>query len=372
MTCFDPVQPGFLDFSYRLKALAKQYQLTVISQVTVTQAELLIKEANYVVIPILNGKIGWIKYIWQCARYIKKQKPDVVMLLHSALSPMSFIVGNVPTCLYWNEHPTNLMRYSNLYSPLNNLLTYLSHQLIYLGARTATCVMPIGEDHRDDLLAHRINPNNLEMIYMGVSDSFFIEREINKPLKNFSPIQLIYIGTVSEIRGRDVMLEAMMLIAQRRVAAHLTIVGACEEQLKYCKQRINDLGLQNYVSIFGRVSGEYVPTYLMQADIGICLWEKNPWCEFNPPTKLFEYLAAGLPVLASNIRTHTRYIQDWKNGLIFDYNSASLAQVIESLNTYQKRIPALKVQAKNDGKQFAWSLIEPVFLAKFNQILRDS
>ena len=30
VTCFDENQPGFLDFSYRIIALAKQYQLTII------------------------------------------------------------------------------------------------------------------------------------------------------------------------------------------------------------------------------------------------------------------------------------------------------------------------------------------------------
>ena len=371
VTCFDPKQPGFLDFSYRLNALAKDYRLTIISQLPITQTELVMTEAEYVVIPITSGKIGWLKYLFQSASFIKKQKPDVVVLLHSALAPMSLLIPKVPTCLYWNEHPTNLMRYPSRASPLGIFLAYLSHALLYLGARHAQCVMPIGEEHHEDLLKHKVKPSKLIMTYMGVSEAFYLKQTVTALESPSDSIQLIYIGTVSEIRGRDVMLDAMALVAENGINAHLTIIGACDEQLNYCQQRIRDLNLHGFVTVLGRISGEKVPDYLQYADVGICVWEKNPWYEFNPPTKLFEYLAAGLPVLASNIRTHTRYIHDWKNGLVFEYDHEALAKAIVMLDRYKSRIKSLKQQAKLDGEQYAWRNLEPIFLSSMQGLVGD-
>lgn len=369
VTCFSEIQPGYLDFSYRIKSLAKEYRLTIISQDVLTQSELMQPFANYIPIGRQHGKYGWLSYLWKCSSYIRKCKPELLVLLHSSAAPVSLLVRNIPVCLYWNEHPSNLMRLPNSYSPIKYLLSVLSQHLLYLGGRFSDCIMPIGEEHRDDLYQHRIDPNNTHMIYMGVADEFLLTSHPVEVIDISQPIQLIYIGTVSQARGRDVMLESMAILAKDNVNVHLTIIGACEQQLDFCKQRLLELGIVNYVTLVGRISGEGIPKFLMQADIGICLWENNHWNEFNPPTKLFEYLAAGLPVLASNIRTHTRYIQDWNNGLIFEYDKVSLANAISSLYIYRNRIQSLKNNAKSDGQQYSWSKLEPMFLQSLSHLL---
>lgn len=369
VTCFDSNQPGFLDFSYRLTSLAKEYRLTILSQAQIMQPELLLEQAKYQVIPISSGKIGWLSYLLRCARAIRQQKPDIVMLLHSAVAPITLFTGSIPTCLYWNEHPTNLIHLPTNFSPIRRSITLLLHKLFFMGAKKADLVMPIGEEHQMDLCLHKISPNRIKMIYMGVSDSFLI-KELENTANDISPVRLIYVGTVSEQRGRDVMLDAMAILAKEHVDAHLTIIGADEKQLRFCEDRIQMLDIKDFVTVIERISGAQVPAYLLQADAGICLWEKSPWYEFNPPTKLFEYLVAGLPVLASNIRTHTRYIQDWNNGLIFEYDKDSLAKSIASLCQYSNRIPHLKLNAKATGQQYSWSKLEPIFLQSLSSIHR--
>ena len=203
---------------------------------------------------------------------------------------------------------------------------------------------------------------------MGVADDFLLDD--NQHATN-SKLRLIYVGTVNKLRGRDVMLDAISIVTQKNIQAHLTIVGADAEQLDYCNQRIKVLDIKNNITLHGRVIGGEVPEYLAQADIGICLWETTPWTKFNPPTKLFEYLVAGLPVLASNIRTHTRYVQNWHNGLIFDYDASALAAVIIELVNNKQQIQALKNQAKLSGQQYLWSKIEPVFLDAVDSVLSD-
>jgi glycosyltransferase involved in cell wall biosynthesis len=88
----------------------------------------------------------------------------------------------------------------------------------------------------------------------------------------------------------------------------------------------------------------------------------NQWWRFNPPTKLFEYLVAGLPVLASDIRTHTQYITHRQNGLIFEYDSSSLSRAIQVLWERRAELPAFKQQAFESGTPYLWEHIEPVFL----------
>ena len=361
VTCFDENQPGFLDFSYRIIALAKEYQLTIVSQSVFTQSELEPSVVNYKVVTSGKGKLGWMTYIAKCAKFIRKHKPDIVVLLHSAAAPITLLIGTGSTCLYWNEHPSNLVRLPAKFSPFKKVLGKFFHHLVFLGAKKANIVMPIGEHHQDDLIQHKIDPNKIKLIYMGVADNFLLNESLVEA-EISGNVRLIYVGTVSKLRGRDVMLDAMSIVAKKNIQAHLTIVGADTEQLDYCKQRIKVLDIKNNITLHGRVLGSEVPSYLLQADIGICIWESTPWTEFNPPTKLFEYLVAGLPVLASNIRTHTRYVQNWHNGLLFDYEANSLATAIIELVNNRQQIQALKSQAKLSGQQYLWRKIEPVFL----------
>jgi glycosyltransferase involved in cell wall biosynthesis len=367
VTCFDQNQPGYLDFSYRIASLAKDYQLTIVSLHEITQSELIFKNISYKVFMVGLGKPGWVSYLIKSAMFIRQQKPDVVMLLHSAAAPIVLLIGNIPTCLYWNEHPTNLVHLPTKFAPIRRIVTLALYKILFTSARKASVVMPIGEEHRDDLCKHKVEPQKIVMLYMGVSDQFLLKQTTKEHDAN-QTVHLMYLGTVSKVRGRDVMLEAMSILAKKNVGVHLTIVGANQEQLDYCKERILELQIAGMVTVLGRVPGNRIPDYLIQADFGICLWEQNIWNEFNPPTKLFEYLVAGVPVLASNIRTHTRYVQDWKNGLIFDYDAHSLARVIIELDKNKNNIYAFKKHAAKSGKQFLWSKLEPTFLASMRTL----
>ncbi|MES2579544.1 MAG: glycosyltransferase family 4 protein [Pseudomonadota bacterium] len=368
--CFDENQPGYLDFSYRIAALSKAYQLTVISHGEITQPELLFDNVRYNTLDRRNGKLGWMRYIVKCAIFIRQQKPDVVVLLHSAMAPIALLVRKIPTCLYWNEHPTNLMHMPVQFAPIRKLVTHLLHQFIFFGAKKSTLVMPIGEDHQEDLAKHGVLIQKIRMIYMGVSADFLpanLRVEHNQASHNDSIIRLIYVGTVSESRGRDVMLDAMKLIADKQLKLHLTIVGANADELIYCRQRISALSLQRYITVIGKVSGSEVPSYLAQADVAICLWQASQWNQFNPPTKLFEYLVAGLPVLASNIRTHTRYVHDGYNGFVFEYTAQLLACALENLQGKNDAIPAMQQHALHSGQQYLWPKLEPIFLTAINE-----
>jgi len=360
VTCFDKNQPGFLDFSYRIASLAKEYQLTVVSLNEITQPELIFENVNYRVFKVGEGKLGWMTYLVKCAIFIHQKKPDIIVLLHSAAAPITLLVGDVPSCLYWNEHPTNLVHLPGSFSPIRRMFALLFQRLVVIGAKHASSVMPISEDHRDDLLNNGIEPSKIHMIYMGVSDQFILV-DSNKAMLG-QPLRLMYIGTVSKARGRDVMLEAMALLDKSNKNVHLTIVGANDEQIKFCENRIVELDIKDYVSVLARVPGSQIPNYLTQADVGICLWESNSWNEYNPPTKLFEYLVAGIPVLASDIRTHTRYVSDLKNGLIFEYDAPSLAKAITKLIVNKNLFQSLKQHAKQSGQQYLWSKIQPIYL----------
>ncbi|QAU32703.1 glycosyltransferase [Janthinobacterium sp. 17J80-10] len=363
VTRFASDQPGFLDFSYRIKALAKAYRLTVISLEPLQQEELRIDGVEYIVFPFGQGRFGWIKYLYTCARLVRRDRPDRVVLLHSLLTPMLWLLRKIPVALYWNEHPSRFTALPPGHPFLKRLARRLSLKwAFYAAARRASLLMPIGEAHYHDLLAHACDPARVKLIHMGVCERFLRTAGNGGHGAHHAPVNLVYVGTVNQARGRDVMLEALALVNREQRIARLAIIGASEEELHYCGKRAVALGIAADISLSGRVCGTQVPAMLNGMDAGLCLWEDRPWWRFNPPTKLFEYLVAGLPVLASNICTHTQYITDGHNGIIFEYDAGSLANAIQRLWEMRNDLPMIRRNAFASGTQYLWREIEPVFL----------
>lgn len=368
VTCFDENQPGFLDFSYRIKSLAINYHLTIISSFRLTQAELVFDGIDYIVIDSKKSRLGWLGYLCRCAKYIRRKRPNFAMLLHSMAAPISILVGNIPTVTYWNEHPTHVAPAPIGFSPIKQITRWSIRWLMYRGAAQSALVMPIGEAHQSDLIAHGCKPSKVQMIYMGVAQTFYQVALTNSIRPENAPLKLLYVGSVQKDRGRDLMLEAIAFANKFSKIVHLTIVGASDDQLKTCQDTIKYLDIEQHVSVRGRVPGHMIPSFMATADAGLCIWDNLPWYRFNPPTKLFEYLVSGLPVLASNIMTHSQYIKDDDNGLLFEYDSASLAMAIKRFWHARARINQMKQCASDSSTPYLWSNIEPQFMNDINNV----
>jgi glycosyltransferase involved in cell wall biosynthesis len=369
ITRFGKNQPGFLDFSYRIEALAKHHQVSLVSDHPLNVPEMAISGVRHHVLTGGKSQLGWFRYLWNAARFVRQQRPDCVILLHTMVAPIIHLLCDVPTALYWNEHAVRFKSTKRSQFAMRLYRDWFYRYFFIKSARRADLVMPIGEAHYNDLLAKGCKPERTKLIYMGVDDRFRGVSLKRVRGNTDDPLELIYTGTVKRERGRDVMLEAIAVAVKAGVPVRLTMVGASPGELDYCNTYARHLGISDAIMMHGRVSGHEIPKYIAQADAGICIWEDQPWWRFNPPTKLFEYLVAGLPVMASNICTHTQYITHGHNGLVFEYDSGSLAQAIQALWERRGELPAFKQRAFESSTPYLWENIEPVFLRAIEELV---
>lgn len=361
-TWFYSDQPGFQDFRYRIETLAREFEVTLVLRGEEFKREFPGLPARFEVLATPPGRRPMLQFIRRLAALARREQPALVVLLGSQLAYATFLLRAIPTVLYWNEHPTHFFIGSTR-RPERLLLGKAMVAASFAAARRASLVMPIGEAHRDDLLAHGLPAARCELVYMGVEDRFAGLRTAGAAAGAERPVTAVYTGTVSNERGRDVMLEGLALARRAGANVRLVIVGAAPDQLEHCRARGAELGVAEALEVVGRVPGSEIPGFLARADLGICIWADKIWWRFNPPTKLFEYLVAGLPVLASRIRTHTAYIRDDFNGLVFDYDAPAFADALQRTWRERVRIPAWSANAASDGQRFLWSRIEPQFLA---------
>jgi glycosyltransferase involved in cell wall biosynthesis len=369
-TWFYSDQPGFQDFRYRIETLAREFEVTLVLRSTEFRQEFDGIRAQVEVLETPSGRWPMLQFTRRFAAFARAQAPDLVLLLGSQLACATFLLGGLTSILYWNEHPTHFFA-GPARRPERLLLGKALVALAFAAARRASLVMPIGEAHRNDLLDNGVRPSRCELLYMGVEDKFAKLRRPSAQNDGDETITAIYTGTVSNDRGRDVMLEGLALARRQGAKVRLLIVGAMGDQAQYCRARGAELGVDDSLEVLGRVPGDQIPTFLARADFGVCIWADRVWWRFNPPTKLFEYLVAGLPVLASRIRTHTAYIRDDFNGLVFDYDTVAFAEVLLRAWRGRSCIPRWSSNAGGGADAFLWSRIEPNFLAAVRRTLKS-
>jgi len=98
-----------------------------------------------------------------------------------------------------------------------------------------------------------------------------------------------------------------------------------------------------------------LPHYLAAADVCLCLYNGYDWSEwgfYNSPLKLFDYLAAGKPVIASNRGQIPTVIKSGVNGIVVDGTVEMIIDSIMELKANREKRAFLGNNARNDVINF--------------------
>ena len=145
---------------------------------------------------------------------------------------------------------------------------------------------------------------------------------------------LVYIGGMSERAGIFVLLDALALLARQGSTPSVRLAGYTDGAagLAAIQQGIAQRGLSQQVELRGRIPHTQVPAWIRSGRIGLVMLQPIAKFMKNIPTKMFEYWACGLPVIASDLPPIRPFLTDGKNGLRFDPTSAAdLARAIDWL-----------------------------------------
>lgn len=169
---------------------------------------------------------------------------------------------------------------------------------------------------------------------MVITNCALASENIPQPARKNMGFEVLNHGGFYAGRGYDIMVEAAPLLqAYPEIKLALRGFGRMEDQLH---QRAQALHAENVI-FYPKVKVEELIPLAAGSMVGIAITE--PIClnfKLSVSNKLFEYAAAGLPVIMSDIPEH-RYLNDkYHFGLILPDNSPqSLADVV--LQLYQDR-----------------------------------
>jgi len=142
-----------------------------------------------------------------------------------------------------------------------------------------------------------------------------------------------FVGTLKPWHGLEGLLESFLQLLTQHPQARLLIVGDGPEAGKL-RGQIAAAGLDKIVEMTGAVKPEEIPRQLARMDVGVAPYPDDPDFYFSP-LKVYEYMAAALPVVASRIGQLDGLIVHEQNGLVYTPGDSSrltraLARLIEN------------------------------------------
>jgi glycosyltransferase involved in cell wall biosynthesis len=128
---------------------------------------------------------------------------------------------------------------------------------------------------------------------------------------------VVYLGALERARRSEVMIEAMGAVRAEFPQTLLVFVGDAEDprERPWFDALVGDLGLQGHVLFTGWLPGEEARRYLRNAEIGLSPCARTPSLEVASPTKVIEYLAWGVPVVANDHPDQAYLIGETGGGL---------------------------------------------------------
>lgn len=200
----------------------------------------------------------------------------------------------------------------------------------------AQAVTTICEGLRQDITRRAIPAEKITVIPNGVNiEEFSTERPSDSDLANKLGINqkhvLGFIGSFYHYEGLHLLIDALPGINQRIGEVHLLLVGGGPEEERL-KQRVNAIGIANYVTFVGRVPHEEVNRYYNLVDVFVYPRISMRLTDLVTPLKPLEAMAQGRIVVASNVGGHQELIRDGFNGHLFKAGSIeSLTAIVVDL-----------------------------------------
>ena len=162
---------------------------------------------------------------------------------------------------------------------------------------------------------------------------------------------LIWVGGFYPWHDLNLLIKSFTLVLQRHPCAKLVLVGDGPTR-QSITQQVEKNGLQQSVIMTGAIAHSRVPEILSIADIAVVPSSPVPASRggTGTPLKLFEYMAAAKPIIATAVDQAAEVIQDGHNGLLV--NAGDVNKFVEAIQTLLND-PAERVHLGQNARQQA-------------------
>lgn len=165
-------------------------------------------------------------------------------------------------------------------------------------------------------------------------------------------VEIIYTGLNFRNRGVEIIIDAINLLPNK---FFLRLVGGQAQQREDFRKKYGDLINQGRLIIDGAIPHSKVRDMIVGADIAVIPTPSSSFADFTSPLKLFEYMAIGMPIVASDSKSFKEILSK-ENALFFRENdSGDLAGKIKYLLENQELAQRIGTNAFLESKKYTYA-----------------
>jgi glycosyltransferase involved in cell wall biosynthesis len=175
----------------------------------------------------------------------------------------------------------------------------------------ANCVLTVNNACRRIFASRSCPPDKINVVMNSPDEQIFPLRTprsgasaVDSPGR---PFVVMYHGTIVERNGLDLAVEAVAQVQRAGLAVELRIYGRETPFLDQVIRQACNKGIEDRVRYLGPRRLEDLAREIEDCDVGIIPNQRSAFADINTPTRIFEYLALGKPVIAPR----TSGIQDY-------------------------------------------------------------
>ncbi len=183
-----------------------------------------------------------------------------------------------------------------------------------------------------------VEENKIDVIPNAVKvDKFSIDFDMEgfREENNISSgdVTIIYTGSWETWKGVDVLIKAFARVLKKAANCKLILVGGGEDDLIKARELIKNLEIcAERILLVGFISQFEVVKYLKISDIGVIpTIRKSEGIRYTSPLKLFEYMASGLAVVASDLPSIREILTDEEAAFFEPESEYDLAEKLTDL-----------------------------------------
>ncbi len=290
------------------------------------------------------------------------------------LSQFSFLINQVIFSIYftkfwkgrdeasilWTREPLTLIVHS-IFNPNARYLVELHHSI---GALNRNAIRFLARNRNlqiavltDELQIEysRIFPNTKTInLPMGVPESFFSYFKLNES-KDFV---IGYLGKGFS-SGYDNDLQEVVFAAKE--LDHVTnlkfkFIGLEKEYKEKLQKLILDLGISlNKISFIDHLNHGEIPNEISKFHLGVIPYPESKYNSERFPIKILEYAAMGLPMIASNTKSHRSILSESFAVFYEKGDVLSLSNLILTLSSNPKKYESMSKNARSFALKFTYN-----------------
>jgi glycosyltransferase involved in cell wall biosynthesis len=179
---------------------------------------------------------------------------------------------------------------------------------------------------------------------------------------------VVYTGNLESYQGIDLLIASAVILQRRIPEVAIVLVGGDPRSVEHLCARLDAEGLEEIVVAVGSRPATEMPDWMGLADALVSPRTAGG----NTPLKVYTYMHSGVPVVATDLPTHTQVLQQ-STSVLCEPTPQGLADALAWVLTHPEEARELGRSAQQDAhSSYSLAAFRGKLLAAYAEILRGA